>query len=221
MSPAVLRTDADSAVADVFDGATVMVGGFGLAGLPAVLLDALLDQGARELTVISNNAGAGDDPLEELIASARVRRIICSFPRSVGSVAFEQRYRAGEIELELVPQGTLSERIRAGGSGVPAFFTPTGAGTTLAEGKEERMFDGGPCVLESSLRADFALISAARADAYGNLVYSKAGRNFGPIMAAAASTTIVQVREMAGEPIDPEVVVTPGVFVDRVVEVGG
>jgi 3-oxoadipate CoA-transferase alpha subunit len=167
--------------------------------------------------VISNNAGAGDDGLEQLIAAGCVRRVVCSFPRSVGSVAFEQRYRAGETELELVPQGTLAERIRAGGAGVPAFFTPTAAGTALAIGKEERTLAGNPCVLEFALTADFALISARRADRHGNLVYAKAARNFGPIMAAAASTTIVEVREISAEAIDPEIVVTPGVFVDRIV----
>ena len=219
MTTTALGMTPDAAVADVFDGATIMIGGFGSAGLPNTLLSALTEQGAGDLTVISNNAGADDDGLERLIAAGRVRRIVCSFPRSTGSVAFERYYRAGGIELELVPQGTLAERIRAGGAGVPAFFTPTGAGTTLAAGKEQRMLDGRPCVLETALTAEFALISARRSDRHGNLVYAKAARNFGPLMAAAARTTIAEVRETASQPIDPEVVVTPGLFVDRIVEV--
>jgi 3-oxoadipate CoA-transferase, alpha subunit len=213
-----LRSAAE-ALAGVFDGATVMVGGFGEAGLPLVLLEALREQGSRGLTLISNNAGANGDGLERLIDAGQVVRVICSFPRSYGSVAFEQRYRAGELGLELVPQGTLAERIRAGGAGVPAFFTPTAAGTTLAEGKETRIWGGAPCVLESALNADFALIAARAADPYGNLVYSKAGRNFGPIMASAARTTIAQVYKALPEALDPEIVVTPGVLVDSVVEV--
>jgi 3-oxoadipate CoA-transferase alpha subunit len=208
------------AVADIADGASVMVGGFGNAGLPGVLLHALIAHGAGGLTVISNNAGAGDDPLSRLIDAGLVARVICSFPRSAGAVAFERRYKAGDVALELVPQGTLSERIRAGGAGLAAFYTPTAAGTVLAEGKEQREFDGGMYVLEPALKADYALICAQRADGYGNLVYSKTARNFGPVMAAAARVTIAQVQELSAEPLDPEIVVTPGIFVDRVVEVG-
>jgi 3-oxoadipate CoA-transferase alpha subunit len=218
-APTATPRSAAEALADVPDGASVMVGGFGEAGLPLALLDALREQGSRGLTVISNNAGANGDALERLIEAGHVAKVVCSFPRSAGSVAFERRYRAGELELELVAQGTLAERIRAGGAGVPAFFTPTAAGTTLAEGKETRTWGDSPCVLESALEADFALIAARASDPYGNLVYSKAARNFGPIMAAAAKTTVVQVYEALPEALDPEVVVTPGVLVDRVVEV--
>jgi 3-oxoadipate CoA-transferase, alpha subunit len=216
---AIKPVSAAEALADVFDGATVMVGGFGEAGLPLALLEALTAGGATGLTVISNNAGANGDALEGLIDSGHVAKVVCSFPRSAGSIAFEKHYRAGRLGLELVPQGTLAERIRAGGAGVPAFFTPTGAGTTLAEGKETRTLGDADCVLESALRADFALIAARAADPFGNLVYSKAARNFGPIMAAAAKTTVVQVYEAVDEALDPEVIVTPGVLVDRVVEV--
>jgi 3-oxoadipate CoA-transferase alpha subunit len=211
---------ASMAVADIQDGASVMVGGFGNAGQPDALLHALIDHGAGNLTVISNNAGAGDDGLSQLIDAGLVARIVCSFPRSTGSVAFERRYRAGDVALELVPQGTLSERIRAGGAGLAAFYTPTGAGTVLAEGKEQRAFDDRMHVLEAALKADFSLISAQRADVYGNLVYSKAARNFGPVMAAAARVTIAQVQELSRMPIDPEIVITPGIFVDRIVELG-
>jgi len=208
------------AVADIRDGSTVMISGFGEAGSPIELIHALIDQGARDLVVINNNAGNGFVGLAALIAAGRVRKVICSYPRSSNSEVFQQLYREGRIELELVPQGTLAERIRAGGAGIPAFYTPTAAGTPLAEGKEVREFNGRPHVLEYGLTADFALVKAERGDRFGNLVYNKTARNFGPIMCMAAKTTIVQVRHFvaAGE-IDPEVVVTPGIFVDRVVHV--
>lgn len=208
------------AVADIRDGSTVMISGFGEAGSPIELIHALIDQGARDLVVINNNAGNGFVGLAALIAAGRVRKVICSYPRSSNSEVFQQLYREGRIELELVPQGTLAERIRAGGAGIPAFYTPTAAGTPLAEGKEVREFNGRPHVLEYGLTADFALVKAERGDRLGNLVYNKTARNSGPIMCMAAKTTIVQVRHFvaAGE-IDPEVVVTPGIFVDRVVHV--
>ncbi|TFV60127.1 3-oxoacid CoA-transferase subunit A [Geodermatophilus sp. DF01-2] len=208
------------AVADVADGATVLVGGFGNSGVPVELVHALLEQGARDLTVVTNNAGSGETDIAALIRERRVRRIICSYPRSAGSVWFEQFWRRGEIELELVPQGTLSERMRAAGAGLGGFFTPTGADSQLAEGKEVRVLDGRRQVFERPLPADVALIKADRADRWGNLVYRTAARNFGPTMATAAARTVVQVREFVelGE-LDPEAVVTPGIFVDRVVEV--
>ncbi len=211
---------AAEAVADIFDGATVMVGGFGEAGSPIELLHALIDQGARNLTVVNNNTGSGHIGLAALIENGQVGRMICSFPRTANSTVFPDRYRAGKIELELVPQGTLAERIRAGGAGVPAFYTATSVGTPLAEGKEHRSFDDRQYVLETGLTADFALIKCRQADRYGNLVYNKTARNFAPIMAMAAKTTIVQAssRVDAGA-IDPEVVVTPGIFVDRVVTI--
>jgi 3-oxoadipate CoA-transferase alpha subunit len=206
------------AVAGVHDGATVMIGGFGNAGMPAALIDALLAQGARELTIVNNNAGNGDTGLAALLKAKRVRKIICSFPRQVDSHVFDALYRAGEIELELTPQGNLAERIRAAGAGIGGFFSPTGYGTLLAEGKETRVIDGRHYVLESPIRADFALINAHRGDRWGNLVYRKTARNFGPIMAMAAKCTIAQVNEIValGE-IDPETIVTPGIFVQRVV----
>ncbi len=208
------------AVADIPDGATVMVSGFGEAGSPVELIHALIDQGARDLVVVNNNAGNGRVGLAALIAAGRVRKMICSFPRSSHSEVFSDLYKQGRIELELVPQGTLAERIRAGGAGIPAFYTPTSVDTPLAEGKEVREFDGRRYVLERALTADFALVKAARADRFGNLTYNKTARNFAPIMCMAARTTIVQVREMtaAGE-IDPEHVITPGIFVNRVVVV--
>lgn len=208
------------AVADIRDGSTVMISGFGEAGSPIELIHALIDQGTRDLVVINNNAGNGYVGLAALIASGQVRKVICSYPRSSNSEVFQNLYREGRIELELVPQGTLAERIRAGGAGIPAFYTPTSAGTPLAEGKEAREFDGRKYVLEHALRADVALVKAERADRFGNLVYNKTARNFAPIMCMAAETTIVQVRQIvpAGE-IDPEVVVTPGIFVDRIVHV--
>jgi 3-oxoadipate CoA-transferase alpha subunit len=206
------------AVKDIADGATVMIGGFGTAGQPVELIEALIDSGARDLTVVNNNAGNGDRGLAALIRERRVRKMICSFPRQVDSYCFDEEYRAGRIALELVAQGNLTERIRAGGAGIGAFFTPTGYGTPLAEGKEVREINGRHYVLEYPISADVALISAYAADDAGNLVYRKTARNFGPIMAAAATTSIVQVRErrpLGG--IDPEYVATPGIYVDRVV----
>ena len=210
-----------AALEGVADGATVMIGGFGRAGQPVELIDALIEHGASELTIINNNAGNGDTGLAALLAARRVRKIVCSFPRQSDSHVFDALYRAGEIELELVPQGNLAERIRAAGAGIGAFYTPTGFGTLLAEGKETRRIDGRDYVLEYPIRADVALISALRADPMGNLVYRKTARNFGPIMAAAATTTIVQADTIVevGD-LDPEAVVTPGIYVDRLVAVG-
>jgi 3-oxoadipate CoA-transferase, alpha subunit len=211
---------AAAAVADIPDGATVMIGGFGTAGMPSELIDALIEQGARELTIVNNNAGNGDVGLAALLRAKRVRKIVCSFPRQTDSYVFDALYRAGEIELELVPQGNLAERIRAAGAGIGAFFTPTGYGTLLAEGKETRTIGGRPYVLEYPIHADFALIKAQRGDRWGNLVYRKTARNFGPIMASASRCTIAQVREVVNlGDLDPEAVVTPGIFVRRVVEV--
>ena len=208
------------AVQGVKDGMTIMISGFGFAGVPNDLIHGVLDSGAKDLTVISNNAGTGTEGLAALIGSGRVTRIICSYPRSKGSDLFDSRYAAGEIELELVPQGTLSERMRAAGAGIGGFFTPTGAGTELAAGKETRMIDGREYVLEAPLRADIALVQAQEADRWGNLIYRKAARNFGPVMAMAADLTVVQVKRIValGE-MDPEAVVTPGIFVDRVVHI--
>jgi 3-oxoadipate CoA-transferase alpha subunit len=208
----------EAAVADVHDGATVMIGGFGNAGMPSALIDALIAQGARELTIVNNNAGNGETGLAALLKAKRVRKIICSFPRQTDSHVFDALYRAGEIELELTPQGNLAERIRAAGAGIGGFFTPTGYGTLLAEGKETRLINGRHYVLESPIHADFALIKAHRADRWGNLVYRKTARNFGPIMAMAAKCAIAQVSEVValGE-LDPEAIVTPGIFVQRVV----
>ncbi len=208
------------AVADIPDGATVMIGGFGEAGSPIELIHALIDQGAKRLTVISNNTGSGEVGLAALLKAGRVSKVVCSFPRTANSTVFPDLYRSGKIELELVPQGTLAERIRAGGAGIPAFFTPAAVGTPLAEGKESRTFDGKEYLLERWLRADFALIKGRSADTHGNVVYNKTARNFGPIMAMAAKVSIVQVNSVvAPGGIDPEVVVSPGIFVDRVVEV--
>jgi 3-oxoadipate CoA-transferase alpha subunit len=206
------------AVADIFDGATVMIGGFGEAGSPIELIHALIDQGAKNLTVVNNNTGSGHVGLAALIENGQVAKMICSYPRTVGSKVFPELYRSGKIELELVPQGTLAERIRTGGAGVPAFYTATSVGTPLAEGKELRCFDGREYVMEYGLKADFSLIKCLQADRYGNLVYHKTARNFAPIMAMAAEKTIVQTATLvkAGD-IDPEVVVTPGIFVDRIV----
>ncbi|MEK7347627.1 MAG: 3-oxoacid CoA-transferase subunit A [Candidatus Eisenbacteria bacterium] len=209
---------AAAAVADVRHGATIMIGGFGEAGSPIELIHALIDAGPRHLTVISNNTGSGRVGLAALIARGQVRKMICSYPRSANSMVFPELHRRGEIELELVPQGTLAERIRCGGAGIPAFYTATAVGTVLAQGKELRRFDDSEYVMERGLRADFSLVKADRADRYGNLVYRRTARNFGPIMCTAATTTIVQVREMAEVgAIDPEHVVTPGIFVDRIV----
>lgn len=216
-----VRSSAAEAMRDVADGATIMIGGFGQAGQPLVLIDALLDHGARDLVVISNNAGGGDAGLAALLAARRVRKIVCSFPRQSDSHVFDALYRAGEIELELVPQGNLAERIRAGGAGIGGFFTPTGVGTQVAEGKEVRVIDGRTYLLELPLRADFAIVSAYLADRWGNLVYRKTARNFGPIMVTAANTTVVQVdRIVELGALDPEAIVSPGIYVDRVVAVG-
>lgn len=216
-----IAAGAAQALADVHDGATVMIGGFGGAGMPSHLIDALIAQGARDLVVVSNNAGSGETGLAALLKAGRVRRIICSFPRQADSHVFDELYRAGRIELELVPQGNLAERIRAAGAGIGAFFTPTGYGTELAQGKETRRIGGRDYVLEYPIHADFALIKALRGDRWGNLVYRKAARNFGPVMASAARCTIAQVDEVVPlGALDPEAIVTPGIFVQRVVEVG-
>lgn len=208
------------AVADIHDGAVVLIGGFGEAGSPVELIHALIDKGSRDLTVISNNTGSGHVGLAALIENEQVAKIICSFPRTAHSTVFPKLYRARKIELELVPQGTLAERIRAGGAGIPAFFTPTAVGTPLAEGKELRRFGDAEFVMETGISADFALVKAERADRYGNLVYNKTARNFGPLMCTAAKVAIVQVREIVAlGSMDPEAVVTPGIFVRRVVEV--
>ena len=211
---------AAEAVANIPDGAVVMVGGFGASGSPIELIHALIDQGAKDLTLINNNTGNGEVGLAALIANGQVSKMICSFPRSSQSKVFPEMYRAGKIELELVPQGTLAERIRAAGAGIPAFYTPTTVGTVLAEGKETREFDGRTYVMEPWLQADFALIKCELADPLGNLTFNKTARNFSPIMCMAATTSIVQTKMLvtAGD-IDPECVVTPGIFVDRVVEV--
>src|SRR5580765_1320624 len=209
-----------AAVADVPDGATVMVGGFGTAGLPNELVGALLEQGAKDLTIVNNNAGNGDTGLAALLAAGRVRKIICSFPRQADSHHFDALYRAGKLELELVPQGNLAERIRAAGAGIGAFFTPTGYGTELAKGKETREINSKMYVLEHPIHADFALIKAECGDRWGNLTYRKTARNFGPIMASAAATTIAQVRKVVPlGSLDPENIVTPGIFVRRVVAI--
>ncbi len=209
-----------AAVADIGDGSTIMIGGFGTAGMPAELIDALIRHGARDLTIVNNNAGNGEVGLAALLKAKRVRKIICSFPRQTDSYVFDALYHAGEIELELVPQGNLAERIRAAGAGIGAFFTPTAYGTPLAEGKETRIINGRGYVLEYPITADFALIKAENGDRWGNLVYRKTARNFGPIMASAAKCAIAQVRKLVplGE-LDPEVIVTPGIFVQRVVEI--
>lgn len=210
------------ALADMRDGATILVGGFGVAGQPMELIDCLLEQGAGDLTIVSNNAGNGDTGIAALLAAGRVRKVICSFPRQVDSHVFDALYRAGKVELELVPQGNLAERIRAAGAGIGAFFTPTGFGTPLAEGKETRVINGKNYVLEYPIYADYALIKAEKADRWGNLVYRKTARNFGPIMATAAKITVVEVGEIIelGQ-LDPESVVTPGIFVQRIVPAGG
>jgi 3-oxoadipate CoA-transferase alpha subunit len=207
------------AVEGIHDGATVMIGGFGNAGMPSVLIDALIAQGARDLTIVNNNAGNGETGLAALLKAGRVKKIICSFPRQADSQVFDALYRAGEIELELTPQGNLAERIRAAGAGIGGFFTPTGYGTALAEGKETRLIDGRHYVFETPIHADFALIKALRGDRWGNLVYRKSARNFGPIMATAAKVTIAQVSEIVAlGDLDPEAIVTPGIFVQRVVQ---
>jgi 3-oxoadipate CoA-transferase alpha subunit len=202
------------------DGSTVLIGGFGTAGIPGELIDGLIEQGARELTVVNNNAGNGDSGLARLLSTGRVRKIICSFPRQADSHVFDALYRAGRIELELVPQGNLAERLRAAGAGIGAFFSPTGYGTELAAGKETRVIDGRPYVLEMPIHGDLALIKAERGDRWGNLVYRKAARNFGPVMATAARRTVATVHEIVElGTLDPEVIVTPGIHVTRVVRV--
>jgi len=211
----------EEAIADIHDGATVMIGGFGNAGMPSKLIDALIDHGSKDLTIVNNNAGNGETGLAALLKAKRVRKIICSFPRQADSHIFDALYRAGEIELELVPQGNLAERIRAAGAGIGAFYTPTGYGTLLAEGKETRRIGGKDYVLEYPIHADFALIKALTADPWGNLIYRKTARNFAPIMAAAAACTIVQVASVVGMgDMDPEGVVTPCIYVQRIVPVG-
>ncbi|MFW2830413.1 3-oxoacid CoA-transferase subunit A [Sphingomonas sp. ID0503] len=208
----------EQAVAGLKDGASIMISGFGDAGAPHQLIEAVIAHGATDLTIISNNAGSGETGIAALIKANRVRKVICSFPRQSASHHFDNRYRAGEIELELVPQGNLAARIQAAGSGLGAIFTPTGYGTLLAEGKETRRIDGRDYVLEYPIHADFALVKASAGDRWGNLVYRKVARNFGPIMAMAAKTTIVQVAKIVelGD-LDPEAIVTPGIFVDRIV----
>ena len=212
--------DVTAAVAGIEDGSTILIGGFGMAGMPAALIDALIAQGARDLTIVNNNAGNGETGLAALLKARRVRKIICSFPRQTDSYVFDALYHAGEIELELVPQGNLAERIRAAGAGIGGFFTPTGFGTELARGKETRRIDGRDYVLEYPIRADYALIKALKGDRWGNLVYRKTARNFGPIMATAARCAIVQVDEIVAlGALDPESVVTPGIHVQRVVRI--
>ena len=211
---------AAQAMADVPDGATVMIGGFGTAGLPDDLTDALIEQGARELVIVNNNAGNGERGIAALLAAGRVRKVICSFPRQADSHHFDRLYREGKVALELVPQGNLAERIRAAGAGIGAFFTPTGYGTELARGKEVREIDGRMQVLEYPIHADYALIKAERGDRWGNLSYRMTARNFGPIMAAAARITVATVHEVVElGALDPEAVVTPGLFVQRLVQV--
>jgi 3-oxoadipate CoA-transferase alpha subunit len=214
-----VQTMAD-AMEGIRDGATVLVGGFGAVGQPNQLIDGLIEHGAKDLTMVANNAGTGRVGLARLMELGRVRKIICSFPRSAGSVVFEELYREGRIELEIVPQGTMAERMRAAGAGVPAFFTATSVGTKLAHGKETRDFDGRTYVMEQSLPADVALVEAWQADRWGNLVYRSSGRNFNPVMATAAKLTIVQTQHVVdlGE-LDPEKIVTPGIFVHRVLHV--
>ncbi|MFI0353142.1 3-oxoacid CoA-transferase subunit A [Actinomadura sp. 9N407] len=220
MSRTEVLDSVDEAVQGIEDGSTILVGGFGMAGMPFDLIDGLIRQGAKDLTIVSNNAGNGDVGLAALLKTGRVRKVICSFPRQSDSHVFDGLYRAGEIELEIVPQGNLAERMRAAGAGIGAFYCPTAVGTPLAEGKETRTFDGRVHILEHPIKGDVALISAHRADTMGNLVYRKTARNFGPVMATAATTTIVQVDGIvpAGG-LDPETVVTPAIYVDRVVQV--
>jgi len=210
--------DVEAALAGIEDGATIMIGGFGGAGQPAELIDALIAQGAKDLVIVNNNAGNGDYGLAALLKTGRVRKIVCSFPRQTDSHVFDGLYRAGKIELELVPQGNLAERIRAAGAGIGAFFSPTGYGTPLAEGKEQREINGKMYVLEMPIHADVALIKAERGDRWGNLTYRMTARNFGPIMAAAAKLTIASVQEIVPlGTLDPEAVVTQGLYVQRVV----
>lgn len=209
---------AAAAVSDIEDGATVMVSGFGPPGQPTALIQALVERGVRDLTVINNNAAAGGDAIGRLFAGGQVRKVICSFPKAPGSVIFDDLYRAGKLELELVPQGTLAERIRAAGAGIPAFYTPTGVDTDLTRGKPVEVFEGRRYVLERALHADVAIVRGLRADRWGNVIYRKTARNFGPVMATAARTTIVEVEEIVAlGTLDPETVVTPSLYVDRLV----
>ena len=217
-----ISSSVTEALQEIADGSTILISGFGGAGLPIFLLDALLEQGAKELTLVSNNAGNQGVGIAKLIAAGRVKRMVCSCPRQPESGAFDELYRAGKIELELVPQGTLAERIRAGGAGIGGFYTPTGFGTELAEGKDTRVIDGINYIFEKAIKADYALIKADKGDRWGNLTYRGTGRNFGPIMATAARCTIAQVKEIVElGSLDPEVIVTPGIFVKRVVLAGG
>ncbi len=214
------RYSIEEALQGIRDGSTILVGGFGNAGSPIELLEGIVLQGAKELTIVSNNAGEGEFGLAKLMKTGAIRKVICTYPRSAGSVVFEDLYEQGKIELEVVPQGTLSERMRAAGAGIGGFYTPTSAGTLLGEGKETREFDGRVHVLEQPLKGDVALVKARLADRWGNLTYNKSARNFGPVMAMAADLTIAQVDQFVelGE-LDPEMIITPGLFVDRVVEV--
>ncbi|HSH52555.1 MAG TPA: 3-oxoacid CoA-transferase subunit A [Bacteroidales bacterium] len=215
----IVKTTAD-AVAEVFDGAVIMISGFGEAGSPIELIHALIDQGTKNLTIVSNNTGSGHVGLASLIEHRRVKKMICSFPRTANSTVFPELYTKGEIELELVPQGTLAERIRAGGAGIPAFYTPTSVDTPLAEGKETRVFNNTKYVMEYGIKADFSFVKCQAADRYGNLIYNKTARNFGPVMCTAAQKTIVQAKNIVElGALDPECVVTPGIFVQKVVEV--
>lgn len=218
---AAITTDPATALSGIEDGATILVGGFGMAGMPTKLIDALIAQGATGLTIVSNNAGNGDTGLAALLAAGRVRKIMCSFPRQHDSHVFDRLYRSGDIELELIPQGNLAERLRAAGAGIGAFFCPTGVGTPLADGKENRVINGREYVLEYPIHGDYALIGAHRADRLGNLVYRKTARNFGPVMATAAKTVIAEVHDVVDVgAIDPETVVTPSIYVDRVLHIG-
>ncbi len=213
-------TSVKEAISDIYDGATIMIGGFGEAGSPIELIHALIDHGAKGLTVVSNNTGSGHIGLAALIENNQVRKMICSFPRTANSMVFPELYRKGQIELELVPQGTLAERIRAGGAGIPAFYTPTALNTKLSEGKEIRNINGREYLLEYAIKADFALVKSESADRYGNLTYHATARNFGPIMCTASRVAIVQTRSIVDlGTINPESVVTPGIYVQRVVEV--
>ena len=212
--------DVDAAVAGIQDGATVMVGGFGLAGMPSALVDGLIEQGAKDLTIVANNAGNGDTGLAALLAAGRVRKIVCSFPRQADSWHFDRLYREKKIELELVPQGNLAERIRAAGAGIGGFFTPTGYGTELAKGKETRELGGRMHVFETPIHGDYALVKAERGDRWGNLAYRMTARNFGPVMATAAKVTVATVHEIVPlGGLDPEAIVTPGLFVQRLVRI--
>ena len=217
-----IMNDFETAVAGVKDGSTILVSGFGGAGMPTELLNALRDQGATDLTIVSNNAGVGREGIGGLLSEGKVKKVICSYPRSGGSVIFEEMWAAGKVELEVVPQGTLSERIRAAGAGIGAFYTPTGVGTQLAEGKEVRKINGRDQVLEYPLKGDVAFVLAKAADRWGNLIYNKSARNFGPVMAPAADLTVVQVHEIVElGALDPEAIVTPSIFVDRVIKMAG